>query len=323
MKISNSEFISISNNLGMEVTLCNFGASIYSITIDGKFMTHSPLDKKLFLKSERYYGKTIGPICGRIANNEIVDGENKKKVNFGDKYFALHSGKECYGFYPFNYQIVENGSDFSVIFSQTFEDKMNEGYFKAFVQVTYRIHKNENVIDYITEFTPVNDCYSSMTCHIYFNLNQDISINEHTLWIDSDLVSNLNQYLLLIDFKKPDQIFNFKKSHKIGDFIKLTYPENARGYDHAFILKEGVGQKVSLKGIDNKLLITTDLDSVVIYTNNYFDENDIMTNGKNDYQNASIAIEPQKEAFNFHKMFVKANTCDKHFITYTFIKEEK
>ena len=72
------EFITIVNG-NFEVVLCDLGAAIFSIKLDGKLMSQSFIDKKDFFKSNNYHGKTIGRVCNRLPGNEVEI--NNKKYN--------------------------------------------------------------------------------------------------------------------------------------------------------------------------------------------------------------------------------------------------
>ena len=82
-----TKFVVIKNE-HLEVTLCTLGASIYRIIYDGKDMVLTPKDKNDFFKSNIYYGKTIGRVCGRIEAKPFLNinpQDNERGV-------SLHGG---------------------------------------------------------------------------------------------------------------------------------------------------------------------------------------------------------------------------------------
>ncbi|MEQ9591203.1 MAG: aldose epimerase family protein, partial [Cyclobacteriaceae bacterium] len=164
----------LSNKVGMEVTLTNFGGKIISLFVPDREGSYDDVvlgydSVAQYVSGNPYFGATIGRYANRIANSEFsLDGENYQLAANNDKH-ALHGGPN--GFHnviwdakPFK---SENGESLELSYlSQDGE----EGYPGAVsVVVRYTLtESNELIIDYratTTKATPIN-----LTHHSFFNL---------------------------------------------------------------------------------------------------------------------------------------------------------
>ena len=89
-QISSVSFIEIITK-NLKVTLCDFGASIYSIYFDDTLMTQTLVNEKDFLNSGVYHGKTIGRTANRIKGTSIYIN-NKEYIFFlsQDSLYLIH-----------------------------------------------------------------------------------------------------------------------------------------------------------------------------------------------------------------------------------------
>ena len=106
--VDNIFFITIKNDLKMEVTLCSFGASIYELkTLDKNGNLESivltPNNLKDFKYTDAYYGKTIGRYSGRIDNAQCVINNAKYQLEKNwNGINALHGGYKGISFANFD-----------------------------------------------------------------------------------------------------------------------------------------------------------------------------------------------------------------------------
>lgn len=312
MKKSNDlgcmSYIELKNNKNLKVVLCNCGASIYSIKFKNKVMTYVPNDKQEFESANPYFGKTVGPICGRIKDCTLSFDDKTIKLTDGtDNKIMLHSGSYGISFDLFDVTLIEDEEMTGVQFFLHFEDKFNKGFFNSNFSVTYKLHKNEDVLEVINDALTENDSIISMTNHTYFSLGKQ-SLLENDLFINADYYANLDEDLLLIGKEKVDEVMSFLKPKKIGTYIEQTLPKKARGYDHPYYLNEhSIDEpQIILSSDDVKLSIYTDYDGVVVYTNNYYNNEKMYKKGYNTERKA-ITIEPQIAPFVTEKMKTKTN----------------
>lgn len=293
----NLKFIEILNDNGMKVTLCDLGASIYNIYINGDIVTLTPKHISDFSRGDLYYGKNIGPICSRIRNGEIVIGDNHYflECNSANNTFALHSGKRGFSTMHYDYKIKENIDNFEVIFEKKIEDFAKN--FKGFANLkfTYIIYKKNNKIELDTYLTCDKDFIFSITNHAYFNLGEK-HIKDLNLFIDSSNHVLLDKiYSLPIKEEPVNSIINFRKSKNLWVDYNEPYLQDcaAKGYDHNYILKNPTIENIScsLIGKKHQLDIYTTFPGLQIYTCNYDDDIEFIDSEKG--TNRGIALEPQ------------------------------
>ena len=110
-RIGNIDCITIKNSHSLKMVFSSLGASIFAIYYDGALMTLSLADKNDYLNPELYHGKTIGPVCGRIADGQI--GEHHYELN--EDNVARHGGKNGLSMQVFDYEIIEQTNTVSLI----------------------------------------------------------------------------------------------------------------------------------------------------------------------------------------------------------------
>lgn len=292
------KFIKIKNDLNMEMTFSNLGAAIYSIYIDKDIMTLSPKSIIDFKKKKLYYGKNIGPICSRILNGKV--SINKQdfylKCNvFGEKNFALHGGEDGYSALLYDYKIIVNEKEIILSFFKYIkETKIN---YPADVDIAfiYKIKRDKNQFELITNLICSHDAIFSLTNHTYFSLFEK-SLKNLSLYINASnhvLLDSVDS--LPIKEEGVNDVIDFRKEKNIFKDFQNEYLQNssAKGYDHNYILDNNGLKNLALrlKGRKYYLDIYTTFDGIHIYTCNYSDNIDYINNDKGLYK--GIAIEPQ------------------------------
>ncbi len=283
------EFIELKNNLGVEVTLCTLGASIYDIkTMDKdkklESIIYTTKDKKDFITERSCLGKTIGRTGGRISNSTYTLNGIRYTIPSYDPN-GLHGGIDGVGYKEFDYKQNETEEYYEVIFSY-FSKDMESGYPGNFnLKVIYKLYKDINKLTLSYKGISDKDTLVNLSNHSYFNLsgNAKSSILNHSLYINASKMERI-EHLLPKEIVDCKEIYSFKTMHKIGDY--LMHPEiknNTNGYDFPYIFDNWNKDlfNVVLKDPDSKrvLKIKTTYPVVVIYTCNYTGR-EIMNNDK-------------------------------------------
>lgn len=307
-KFGNSTFITIKNNVGLEIELCTMGASIYFIKHDDKLITYAPSDKKEFLHSSGYYGKTVGRIAGRVKDG-IIEIHNKKyQLNINEKgKNTLHSGNASFSDKDFTYEIKEDDKAIKIIFHY-FSPHMEGGFpGDANVEISYYIYKNENVFDIIHHVDVSEDTIIALTNHAYYSLaNAGEDVLDHYLTIPADKYYHINDLLLLEKEVDVNEIFDFRVAKKIGDgeYKAQEMYKGANGYDHTFIINNnGKTKPIVFENDILKLQIYTSYPAVNCYGNCYPNNLEMLGHGK-DFLYAAFAIEPQKALLRHDDLIV-------------------
>lgn len=312
-------FITFNGGNGLEVTLCDKGASIYSIKYKGEYMTYHPHDKKTFLRDDFYYGKALGRVAGRFkdGNLEMPWGDKYQlevnEVNHNlpiDKNNCLHGGKHSFTAKTFERSVIKLADKYIVGYHTVSPN--GEGNFPGEVEAwyAYTIYRNESKIDldiYATasELTTVN-----LSNHPYFRLGNGGDIKQHKLtipaermgWYDNmeDTVTHRGGQIVLRDEPVNSHYpWNFNTSKPIGQDIAAAASTDpvSGGYDHIWCLdqSENVNNTITLYNPSNNinLDVTTDATGVIMYANCYPHEGMPMNDGtETDTQYAAITIEP-------------------------------
>lgn len=283
------KLFTLSNASGMEVTIMDRGATIHSIKVptgNGKLreVIIGPANPEDYDRQYCYMGATIGRYANRIDKGTFVAG-GKTHVVGGGKDVVLHGGD--IGFDKYHFELVMQ--DKSCLVLKHFSKDGDEGFPGNFdLTVTFTL-ADDGALNIAFDATCDQECPACITNHSYFNLNgYHSSVLGHTakfnseeiLVIDSRSIPTGEVYNVT---KRTDKVDNFNfTSEKIlansaEDFKDDENMKYARGYDHAFIVKDFgnphipcatvVGEKVD--GVQVKLEVYTDYPAFQFYSGNF------------------------------------------------------
>ena len=294
-RINNIDHITIENNRSLKMVFSSLGASIFAIYYDDILMTLSLADKTDYTNSELYHGKTIGPVCGRIANGQI--GEFHYELN--EENVARHGGKNGLSTRVFAYERAEKTNTILLIFK-------SEGFI-----VEYRIEKEYDSFTikyhYQEKAQPI-----SLTNHSFFHLGD--TFEKLSLRVAADyFVSNDEKTLVPLQKEKIVPCFDFHNEKRVSDYVNDEYLMKglSKGYDHYLHFEKD--RSLMLRNDKYLLDITTDFDGVLIYSDNYaFNENTI--DNRTGIRKA-LAVEPQDSPLER-----KSYSSYSRFIRYSFKK---
>lgn len=320
-KINDNDFIELTNSQGMAITLCDLGASIYSIKIDSDYMTLTPLNEQEFVSSLSYFGKTVGRVAGRIANGEITISGTKYILQQNEGVNTLHGGASNFSFAKWKYTI-RNLKDYSIVsFSLVSPD--GEAGFPGRVGVVVKYIIYEAVNDLKIEFAAKTNKTTllNLTNHTYFNLGETGDILDHTLLIRASNYGVMDEGLIVKGYSPLNDALDFREERRIGDHIHDDIIRNTRafGYDHNLIFDIAATDipKVVLKSKKYEMDIYSDNPNVVIYTDNY-PSKIALKNGTLEYEHSAIAIEPQLIPGRYDQMLLTSKKAYSKFIKYEF-----
>ena len=100
------EFITITNDVGLEVVLSNYGASIYQLKMDLEEMILTPKSFETFFHNTKYYGLTIGRIAGRTKNGLLKVGDKTYQLEQNEGTNSLHGGFHSIAFKKWRTQLT-------------------------------------------------------------------------------------------------------------------------------------------------------------------------------------------------------------------------
>lgn len=313
-------FITLTNDVGMEVILSSFGASIYSLKMDLENMVLTPKSFDTFFTSGKYYGMTVGRIAGRVANGLLKVNDKEYQLSQNEGSNCLHGGKDGISTKNWRTQVEKTKKLIIVTFHLTTKNGDSGFNGKAEYKVIYTLHADSNVLEINYDASCKEDTYFNLTNHSYWNLGHDKDVLNHKLRIKANEVSTFNEDDFTINGFVPlaDTVFDFREGKVLRkDMAKeeLHTSKWLNGYDHRFHLVEveATEANIALSNGNYRMSIFTDFDGVQIYTNGFANDDQFI---EEDYDCVyrGIAIEPT----SLYPEFIKKGDHYTHFIKYVF-----
>lgn len=268
-----AKLFTLTNRMGLQLQVSNYGARIASIKVpvaDSLREITVGFDTLAQYQENPYFGATIGPVAGRIAQGCFTLCDQVYHTEQNEGTTTLHSGKDSF---ETKYWSVVAYSSQQVTFSYFRRDQENGFPGNLRTTVCYRLTEdNEIVITY--EAVSNQDTLFNPTNHVYFNLdgNASQSVFRHQLAVASEKVLVLAPENTTTGERidVPNTLFDFRKTRVIDQiFSELNEQIDInQGLNHPFLVSRQDKPQVTLTGSDQKiqLCLTTDCESVVIYT---------------------------------------------------------
>ena len=255
------KLLKLTNSQNTELEILNFGATVFSLTIEEINVIVGPKNPEDYLtaiyhRRGKFFGASVGRHAGRISHKSFTINGSIFPL-FEKDGVHLHGGK-----YGFSYKIWEvvkqkSGDNPYVILEYLSVDG-EEGYpGNLRVQVKYTLtEQNEVHIEYSASTD--KETVVNLTNHAYFNLNGRGNINNHTLKIPAgDYLEVDDQTVPTGKFiKTAGTTFDFQKPALLGE-VPL---------DTVFSLEKGK-KDIILKGDRSRLTlrVQTNQPAVVVY----------------------------------------------------------
>ena len=279
-KIDEVSFINIVNDSGLKVILCSLGASFRDVKVVDKnnnleSVILFPNDLNDFYTNTDYHGKTVGRYSGRIDNAKcMINGKEYFLDRNWNGINSLHGGAKGISYENFDYEIIELNDRLEVVFIYT--EKENQLPGDVSYIITYQIYNEKNEINLKFEATTTKDTLVNLTNHVYFNLSGELkrTILPQKLQLLCDKYTKLNNDLVTINIEDVNEVMDFRKPHKIGDFIYDDSLQNhtAKGYDHCWLKTDKNEPKVAVlvdEESGRRLTVSTSYPAIVCYAGCY------------------------------------------------------
>lgn len=268
----------ITNKMGLSVSLMNYGAtitSLYTPNKDGEF--HNIVlgfDNLLdYQDHPHHFGGTIGRVAGRINKGKFLLEGKEYQLDQNENWNHLHGGKDGFDTVIWDAEI---DADNKVVFHYLSKEGENGYPGNLDVYVSYQLTDNNDLniqyaakTDKTTLFNPTN--------HVYFNLNDetDKEVKNHVLKMKSSAILETTSELIPTGkFSNVEgTIFDFQEGKFIYERNMDGTPEQA-GFDHAFILEETTQPQLWLISSESgrEVVMSSDFNCVVVYTGIMFND---------------------------------------------------
>lgn len=222
-----------------------------------------------------YYGATIGRVAGRIDGAAFTLNDRAYELEKNDGLNHLHGGSNGVDLVNWAYEVIEGEGEISVVFThhQTSEadgypGEMDLKVIHSFNEDSEWRIRYEAKTDQTTLFNPTN--------HVYFNLNGDnrAAITNHEMMVAAPHYLPLREDSIpLGEVASVDGTpFDLQNPIEFAKVLESDHPQLklTGGFDHPFMLDTASSQKARIVSplTDLELTMTTDQESVVIYTHN-------------------------------------------------------
>lgn len=324
--------VTLENSLGTRVTLCDLGASLYSIATADRYGHRENIlltyrDTAHWLDNDYFLNVTVGRVANRIgkAGFSLEGKEYKLPANDGANH--LHGN-----YHRKRWQIVQSESS-ATAQSVTFrcESPDGDGGYPGNVELelTYRLGENDTlVLEYRAKTdsaTPLNP-----TNHAYWNLAGRGGILDHELEIFADSILELSEELIPTGKLQPvtGTPVDFRKRKPIG----MHLDQWPGGYDNFWVVDEVADKavkpiaKLLHPSSGRSVEIHSSEAGVQFYSGNFLDGSRCRESGEPMQQYAGLCLEthgfpdaPNHE--NFPQVTLQAGEEYKQTTIYKFSAE--
>ncbi len=297
------------NDLGMEVTILNYGGIIQSMivpTSTGRrqvVLGYASLDD--YEVNPSYLGATIGRSAGRIAKGQLTIDEKCYRLHEDNKVL-LHGGQ--YGFHQqlmdAHFVDIPFGQQLRLYFVA--KEQIDGFPGDVEIEIVYQLLRRENTLKVTYWGFSHEKTYLNMTNHSYFNLSQDgkTSVGAHSLSINADRYAPIDN----LSIPKPwvsveDTPMDFRKPKRVDITLESLDEqiETANGVDHPFALDRcenvhGLVLGATLLSPDERLRLEvyTTQEHIVVYSGNFLDVGEVPS-GQQFKKNQGICFETQEK----------------------------
>ena len=291
----------LTNAKGNTLKVTDWGGTITSIIVGGVESVVGYDELAPYLNNEVYFGALIGRYGNRIADSRLELGGQVVELVPNEKGNQLHGGPRGFDKYVWQAEPTTNEMGQALILRHVSPDGDQGWPGKLDVQVTYTwTDQDELVIQY--EATSDKLTVVNLTNHAYFNLAGYGPVTDHSLIIDADAYTPVNDELIPTGelASVEGTPFDFRTPKSIGQDIKADHPQIklADGYDHNWVLNNYTGalRDVALLVNTNnnrQLRCRTTEPGVQVFTANFPPGKFTVRNGQPLQQYGGICLETQ------------------------------
>lgn len=273
----------LTNDQGATLEVTNYGGRVTSLKVPGP--EGEPVDVVLgfddlesYLEDEHYFGAIVGRYANRIAGAEFsLDGSSYQLTrNEGDHH--LHGGQFGFDKRVWRAKPEETERGPGVVMRYLSQDG-EEGYPGSLsVRATYLL-TDDNLFQFTFEATTDRETIVNISQHNYYNLSGMYEkINGHRLTVNAESFTPVDpEGIPSGEIKSVEGTpFDFRESRRIGGGLGKKSPqlEYGGGYDHNFVLEEGLDPAAELVSPTSgvSLELKTDRPGLQVYSGNYLRE---------------------------------------------------
>lgn len=302
--------ISLSNEIGMKVTLTSLGCRVMNLTYVDKMHNIASVvaglsSPDLYWMDADYLGCIVGRFANRIEDGLIrIDGIDYQ-LDCNEGPHQLHGGKAGFHTRIWEERMIHSETYTGVAFRllSCHGDCGYPGDLSVTARFTIPLQQNELHIEYLARTdrpTVIN-----LSNHAYFNLTGDFSkeILNHRLMLNCNGFLPVRSDLIPTGEKRPvdNSPMDFRRQIAINRLMDPTHDqiEIARGYDHCFIIDGDEGNLRTAAHVTEPLsgrslkVLTTE-PGLQFYTGNHLDGSIELSDGVTLNKHCAFCIETQR-----------------------------
>lgn len=313
MKITKSEsagetFLTLASPSGLTLVLTPFGAGIRDVYFKGAPMTLSPLKDEDYLRDRVFfYGKTIGPIAGRIDQGKFpgLEKEFALPVN-PETGVTLHSESLDYAFVRFDVSIKEGHGGTIVLFTATIPS-CPEYPSTTEVEVSYYISETEPIFALSYTATPSRLAPLHLTNHVYWNLGGRDDAKDARLEILADRVVAYDERLLPKEkVSVGNSPLDLRQGKKVEDVASFFDATPLGGIDHGFYVNErSLAHPTYFLSLGEVTLsIATTAEAFQVYSYNFPVDGSLFHSGVQNGKRIAVTSEPVLDSTTMKEDFL-------------------
>jgi aldose 1-epimerase len=302
----NVDIFTLRNLNGVEARICSYGGILVSLKApdrDGHLgdvvLGYDNLEG--YLTKSPYFGAMIGRYGNRIAEGRFTLNGVTYHLATNDCPNALHGGTRGFDKVVWRAKIIQ--SDAGPALELSYLSKDGEEGYPGNLKVTavYTLMSDNGLrLEYTA--TTDKDTVVNLTQHSYFNLAGHGDILGHTVFIDADKFTPVDETLIPTGELRPveDTPFDFLEPTTIGARIEQADRQLkfGKGYDHNFVLNHPAGRldviaQVSEPTTGRVLEVLSTEPGLQFYTGNFLDGTITGKGGQAYGFRSAFAMEPQ------------------------------
>lgn len=302
--------VELSNRHGMKARVIAFGAGLQALEvpdrtgrIDDVVLGYTSLAG--YVADTSNFGVTVGRYANRIAGGKFsLDGKTYQ-LPLNDGSNTLHGGLKGFGKALWHIEDVRSGSTASVTLAYVSPDGEQGFPGTLKLALTYSLNDN-NELAMSYRATTDRPTVVNLTNHTYFNLagKADRGILGMRLMLTADKYTPVDASLIPSGEIRSvaGTPFDFRTAHEIGARIRDgSEPQivPGRGYDHNFVLPDGVTEEPKLAArledpVSGRVLeVLTTEPGLQFYSGNFLDGTVIGKGNRVYRQSDGVCFEPQ------------------------------
>jgi len=239
------------------ITVLSLGCAVMDWQVRGRHVVLGYADAEHYRQNSVSMGVVCGRVINRIENARFQLGGTEYVLPANGGAHHLHGGPGGLGWRNWT---MERDGDRAVQLSLVSDDG-DQGY-PGRVAFTVVMRLDGGTLTWDMSGVPDRETPINLGQHLYFNLMERGTLDDHTLWVDADTHTPNRPDLIPVGTVEmvADTAFDFRVPVRLGD---------GEGWDGSLVLNGGSGVAAEVRVPDGmRLRLWTDRQGLQVYTSN-------------------------------------------------------